>query len=128
MGINSLKGRVVLVKAIGKLRTLAIQGGVEEVPALGEPWEPPTHDESVLVYATIDLTQPLGILLDASLVAIEVNERSQSFTLGVCAGWRICSVAGEPLCTLDALEKKMEEMVSEGLTASSVAFLPSAGH
>merc|ERR1712032_447010 len=69
-----------------------------------------------------DLSQPLGVFFDDTLVAKGVKEDSQAARLGICKGWRVRSVAGEPLSTTKELVTRIQTLKAEGMANVAIAF------
>eukprot|EP00931_Biecheleriopsis_adriatica_P041696 TRINITY_DN23805_c0_g1_i1.p1 TRINITY_DN23805_c0_g1~~TRINITY_DN23805_c0_g1_i1.p1 ORF type:complete len:967 (+),score=312.83 TRINITY_DN23805_c0_g1_i1:65-2965(+) len=70
----------------------------------------------------LDLSQPLGILFNKSLLAESVTEGSQGARLGVAAGWRAVSLGGEEFANTKALVAKIQALKQEGSLSVSAVF------
>lgn len=72
------------------------------------------HEESSKKPLDFDLGQPLGILFGDDLYAKVVQGGSQAEKLGVCKGWKVLSVDGEPLRTPREMEAHMNVLKAIG--------------
>jgi len=70
----------------------------------------------------LDLSQPLGILFNKSLLAETVQEGSQSAKLGVGSGWRAISIAGEEFANTKDLVAKIQALKQEGISSATAVF------
>merc|ERR1739848_513748 len=84
---------------------------VTSSPQAAAPEEAERPQEHIL---EIDLSKPMGITFNESLVAESVQDGSQAAEHGVCKGWRACSVGGESLESTDAFVEKIQSLKAEG--------------
>eukprot|EP00933_Yihiella_yeosuensis_P007087 TRINITY_DN111988_c0_g1_i1.p1 TRINITY_DN111988_c0_g1~~TRINITY_DN111988_c0_g1_i1.p1 ORF type:complete len:840 (-),score=231.08 TRINITY_DN111988_c0_g1_i1:103-2430(-) len=70
----------------------------------------------------LDLSLPLGILFNKSLLAESVTEGSQGARLGVAAGWRALSLAGETMSSTKELVAKIKALKEEGSLSVAAVF------
>ncbi|CAE7392215.1 unnamed protein product [Symbiodinium microadriaticum] len=70
----------------------------------------------------LDLSQPLGILFNKTLEAESVTEGSQAARLGVEAGWRAVSLAGEAFTNTRDLVARIQAMKADGATTVAAVF------
>jgi len=74
------------------------------------------------VEVELDLSQPLGILFNKSLLVESVQDGSQSAKLGIAGGWRAVSIAGEEFANTKDLVAKIQALKQEGIASATAVF------
>jgi len=84
--------------------------------------EDPPHIATQHKSVAFNLSQPLGINFDASVVVKSVQDGSQAAQAGVCIGWHALSVGEEPVQATKELVAKLKALKTQGVEQVLVKF------
>jgi len=108
---------------------VAMQARASEVRSIDQGALPPGDSGAELpepVECTLDLSQPLGLMIGDDLSVQHVQEGSQGEQQGIAHGWKVLSMQGEPVPSVQLLKERLAaERARPGSKRIKVLFEPS---